>query len=124
MMGSCNKPDCLMENPDFVNKGIPDYAYLAEFKQLIEDNKEGSFRYWITDYTIKDEQEYIQIKIQGKTFCAIADMLVEEAEKLNQLRKVRGKSFQGAEITRLKWKIVESKKAFQFIYLDHEEIID
>ena len=92
-------------------------------KQLSMVDK-SELRYWLKEYIEKENEVQLYFNIQSKELCAVLVLDVEQWNKLEQIRKTKGKGRFNAEFTNLTYKIVQDPINPKFVYNDYDRILD
>ena len=122
---SCNRPDCKNDNPIFDKFSPSSKEYKDELVNQLKaiDNKE--LNYWLKEYEEVNGQEYLKFHIQSDNLCAIIVLTMQHwDDKLKYVKEAKGKSYQGAEFTNLKFDILQDSLTTEFIFKNFERIID
>lgn len=120
---SCNKPNCKNTNPIF-EKFLPESdEYKHELANQIKVIGFENLNYWFDKYSKKNNQESIEIYVQGDSLCAKAILEVKDWSKLKNLRKeVNG--YNGAKLIGLRMRIESVGIKTNFIFEDIDNIED
>ncbi|WKN45936.1 hypothetical protein [Tunicatimonas pelagia] len=122
---SCDRPGCDTTNRIFTTFPSNSLEYKKELATQIEENGLTSLSYWFSEYVENDGQEFMKIHIQGDNICAEGFLFVKEwDEKIENIRRVEGKSYRGAELAGLKFSVENREEEVNLIYQKLERIID
>jgi hypothetical protein len=86
------------------------------------DNSELS--YWFEKYEEEEGNDHLFFLVQGKNLCAIMKLTVNEWDNFENLRRTKGKSYQGAKFLNLKYSILQDSLITDFVYISHDRIVD
>ncbi len=123
VLSSCNHQTCGNSSPE-LDKGLPTTKeYKIELARQIK-RAGNSVSYWIGCYVREKNKDYILVFVQGKGLCAKAYLDVTNNPRMEQFVKVQGRSYSGAELSGLKFKIDSSANNYEFIFEDVDWIVD
>lgn len=121
---SCDRPDCFNDNPVFDENSPDSKVYKDELINELKSVDQTKLKYWLRSYEEKYGQEYLNFYVQGEGLCAVMEMNVKNWDGLEDLRDKRGVSYRGAEFRGLSYEVKRTDYETQFIYKNHERIID
>ena len=82
IFSGCDRPDCENKNSVF-NQSSPDsYHYKEELIKQIESIGTENLTFWYEGNEVRDENDFIKIRVQGKGLCATGDFEVRDWSKL------------------------------------------
>ena len=123
LLAGCRYKEQENKNVIFKTHEPTSNEYKQELVQQVMSNK-SDFTYVFNRYLVIDGQEYIEVRFMKKNFVAMALILVKDWTKMAQLRKVKGISYKNAEIRGLKFGILTNNPHSNFLYKDHDSIVD
>lgn len=121
---ACDRRPCKNTNPVFDRYSSSDIEYKTELAKQIQTIGINNLDYWFDDYLEKNEREYILVYIQGKGLCAKGEILMEEWNKLEGIRKTRGKGYRGAKLKGLELDIRKDSTIVELVYKNVAGIVD
>ena len=125
VLNSCDRTQCENNNSIFLTNNYSSNTYKLELANQIEVIGQENLRYWLEDFVVKDNIEYLVFYIQNDSLCASLELKMNNWNKLESLKKVRGKGRFNAEFKGLRYDIsIQTENEIEFIYLDYDKIID
>ena len=121
---SCDRPTCKNANPIFDDYQPVSTKYKQELVKQLSIVDKSKLRYWLKDYTEYENEVQLHFYIQSKELCAVLVLDVEQWNKLEQLKKTKGKGRFNAEFKNLQFEIVQDSLNPKFVYRDFSRIID
>ncbi|WP_289056185.1 hypothetical protein [Carboxylicivirga marina] len=121
---SCDRPQCTNENPIFEKNQPNSKIYKDELVKQLKTIDQSKLTYWLQKYEEKNGQEYLYFHIQGDGLCAKIVLTMNQWNKLENVRAMKGVSYRGAEFTNLNFDIRQDTIATDFIYKSFDSIID
>jgi hypothetical protein len=121
---ACNRPECNNNNPIFSKFSPENKAYKDELIKQLKSQSKTDLTYWFEQYHNQNGKEYIQVRIQGADLCAEGMLLVQNWGKLENIQRVEGKGYRGAELKNLKFETMQDEVNTELVYQDIEAIID
>lgn len=97
--------------------------YKDKLAQKIQENP-NDIRYYFDHFFKKNNQNYMQLKIQGTDFEAIGFVLIANWKGLENIQKTNGKGYNGAELSGLRLTIESNTDGANLIYKKLDSIID
>lgn len=123
-LGSCSRPACKNTNSIFDSNGIETNVYKRELVKEIERVGKENLTYWLSDYTLQNGNEFITVNIQGEGLCALGLIQVKDWNNLEEIKKTKGVSYNGAELKGLTFDMITNGESIDFIYKNLESIVD
>jgi hypothetical protein len=102
---SCDRPNCENRNPIFDKYNINSLEYKTELLTQIEKYGQDNFEYWLNDYIEENGKDYIIVNIQNDSLCAKCMIQVNSWNKIEGIRKTKGKGYNGAKLKGLTFSI-------------------
>ena len=125
ILNSCDRPQCDTTNSIFLNNHYSSNSYKLELANQINTIGQKNLKYWLKDFVEKDNNEYLVFYIQNDSLCASIELKMNNWNKLEYLKKVKGKGRFNAEFKGLRFNITNlTENEIEFIYLDFDKIID
>ena len=125
LLASCNRPVCKNDNPIFEKFSPSSKEYKNELVSQLKTIDHKELRYWLKEYARVNGEEYLKFHIQSDNLCAIIVLTMQHwDDKLKYVRAAKGKSYQGAEFTNLKFDVLQDSLKTEFIYTSFDKIID
>lgn len=121
---ACDRPTCTNANPIFDQNEPTSKVYKDELATQIKLVDANKLKYWLAKYEKEHETEFLHFHVQGDGLCAQMVLTMKEWDRLENLRKLKGKSYIGAEFTNLVFDIQQGTKQTAFVYKDFGRIID
>ncbi|MBS1773727.1 MAG: hypothetical protein JST82_12785 [Bacteroidetes bacterium] len=115
---------CHNTNPIFDKYPIDSKEYTDELVTQISKSSLSTFEYCIEDYEAKNGKEYMLVRIQNDSVCAKMYLDVTNSNRMENFRKLKGKSYSGAELRGLTFQIQKDSSGHHFIFDDVKRIID
>lgn len=119
----CDQKPCQNTNEILNQNSIDSEIYISELINLIE-NSNAEINYWFNSYIQEGENEYILLDIQSENICAQGKFLVHEWTGIEQIKKVKGKSYQGSRLKGFKFEVDTLNDNKILHYKSVENIID
>lgn len=125
-IASCNMPDCDNQRAIFNEYSPDDELYKKELARIIDSSFDKTDRdYWIKDYRVVGDREYMDVFIQGENLCAVIPMdITDENKRLKHFKEVKGKSYSGAGLRNLKYTINHTDSTVDFVFNSVGRIVD
>jgi hypothetical protein len=120
---SCDRPECQNTNPIFDRFTPAQEEYKLELVKQVK-GRESKLRYWLDRYEEKNNREYLMVFIQGDSLCAKAEILIENWEGIEGIRRVKGKGYSGAELAGFKYDVHFQSERTTFSYRGVDRIVD
>ena len=124
LITACDRPECSNSNPIFEKFDPSTEPYKDELAKQLAIVDQSKLRYWLAEYHEKDGQEYLYCFVQGDGLCAKIMLTVKQWNKIEGIRRTKGKSYQGAGLKNLKFYILRDSGKTKFVYKDLDRIID
>lgn len=121
---SCDRPECVNENPIFENNQPNSKKYKDELVNQLDQIDPSELTYWLQKYDDQDGVESLYFHIQGDGLCAILHLTVNDWNKLENVRERKGVGRRGAEFTNLKFNIIQDSLSTDFVYVSYDRLID
>ncbi|HTM66792.1 MAG TPA: hypothetical protein VL093_10755 [Flavipsychrobacter sp.] len=96
MSVSCDRPECLNDNPVFDQNPPGSTEYNRELVKQMQLTGTKDIRYRYDSSLVRNGHEYMVIHVQGKNLCAVAEVVVEDKDVRRGLRN--GVGYRGAEL--------------------------
>ena len=130
----CDRPACKNSNPIFNNYSPNSEEYKNELAHQLRINKSENISYWFDRYFVENSREFMEIYVQGDSICAKGIIFIRNGSldklggikrlQLEDLIRVKGGGYQGAELDGLKFEEVRDSLTINFVFKDIESIID
>ena len=127
---SCDRPVCKNTNLIFDDYQPVSKEYKQELIRQLSIVDKSNLTYWFKGYTEYENEEQLHFYIQSKKkgsgakLCAVLVLNVEQWNKLEHIRKVRGHGYRGAQFINLQFDIEQDILNPKFVYRDFSRIID
>ena len=121
---SCDRPVCKNTNPVFDKFSPETKEYKDELVKQLKRVDNSKLTYWLDKYQEADTQEFLYIFIQGDGLCAKGVVTVKQWNKLEGIKRTKGKGYVGAKLKNLKLDIYQDSANTELIYRDVDRIID
>lgn len=121
---ACDRPACTNANPIFDQNEPSSKIYKDELVKQIKLVEANKLKYWLAKYEKEQGAEFLHFHVQGEGLCAQMVLTMNQWNKLENVRKLKGKSYIGAEFTNLVFDIQQDTKQTAFVYKDTGRIID
>ena len=121
---ACDRPACTNENPIFDQNEPSSKVYKDELVKQLQSVDATKLKYWLAEYEAQQNEEFLHFYVQGEGVCAKMVLTVNEWDRLENVRRLKGKSYRGAEFTNLVFDIQQDAKQTAFVYKDFGRIID
>ena len=121
---SCDRPVCKNTNPIFDDYQPVSKEYKLELIKQLSLVDKSKLTYWFKEYTEHENEELLHFYVQNKQLCAVLVLNVEQWNKLEQLRKVKGGGYRGAQFINLQFQIEQDSLNPKFVYRDFSKITD
>jgi hypothetical protein len=121
---SCDRPVCKNKNPIFDDYQPISKEYKQELIHQLSIVDKSKLRYWFKEYAEYENNVQLHFYIQSKELCAVLVLDVEQWNKLEHFRKVKGGGYRGAEFKKLQFEIEQDTINPKFVYRDFSKIID
>lgn len=120
---SCDRPKCQNTNAVFDNQRPGSMPYNEEL--IIVTGQNRRVTYYFDRYEEKEGMEYIYVNVVGDSICASAVLtLLDNKSGLDELRKVKGNGYSGAELRGLKYSVYKESDRTELIFSGVDDIID
>jgi hypothetical protein len=113
---SCDRPKCTNSNAVLLQHAPESNEYKAELIKQLNAPGHWDVAYWIDGYTTSNGREYMIAYIQDVTLCAKALLDITKTDELKQFKKVAGKSYSGARLRGLKYRIDSTNGNYDFVF--------
>lgn len=123
-LGSCGRPDCKNTNSVFESNDIESKVYKKELAKEIKRIGKNNLTYWLSSYSVQNEQEFITVNIQGEGLCAKGLLQVNDWKNMEGIKRTKGVSYKGAQLKGLTFEILTNGESIDFIYKSIEGIVD
>ena len=123
-LSSCDRPQCVNDNPIFDTYEVVSEEYKSELANELSTIDYSTLTYWLYKYVNEEDNEYIIVNIQNDSLCAKAKIEVSDWIGLEGYRKAKGISYTGAEVKGFKFDVVQNESGTHFIYKSLDAIID
>lgn len=111
---SCGRPECNTTNPIFISHAPSSPAYKKELITRLQDVNREPLSYWFAGYAVENSKEYLKFDVQGEGICANGLLEVRDwDEKVENIRRVKGKSYKGAELRGLRFTVEGNNLVYQ-----------
>lgn len=120
---ACDRPECKNTNAIFDQFTLDKKEYKSELAKQMQSVGAENLTYWFDKYLKKDDKEFIVIHIQGEGICAKGEILVNDWNKIEGMRREHA-GYRGAELEGLKIAMEEGSSGTNFIFKDIDKIID
>lgn len=121
---SCDRPNCENKNPIFDKYDVNSTEYKMELINQINSFGQENLNYWFDSYMKENEKEYIVVNIQNKYLCAKGMIMVNDWNKIEGIKKTKGKGYVGAKLKGLTFNIEKDVNTIELIYKDIIRIVD
>lgn len=121
---SCYHQECKNVNPIFDNYAPDSKIYMDELAFRLKEIDNSELSYWFEKYEEEEGNDHLFFLVQGKNLCAIMKLTVNEWDNFENLRRTKGKSYQGAKFLNLKYSILQDSLITDFVYISHDRIVD
>ncbi|QRM89772.1 hypothetical protein FG167_11215 [Lacinutrix sp. WUR7] len=121
---SCDRHECINENPIFETNEPNSKKYKDELVNQLNKIDQSKLTYWLQKYDDQNGKESLYFNIQGDGLCATLHLTVNDWNKLENVRKRKGVGRRGAEFTNLKFKIKQDSMSTTFSYITYDRLID
>ena len=121
---SCDRPVCKNTNPVFEKFSPETKEYKDELVKQLKQVNNSKLTYWLDKYQESDAQEFLYIFIQGDGLCAKGVVTVNQWNKLEGIKRTKGKGYVGAKLKNLKLDIYQDSANTELVYKDVDRIID
>ena len=98
--------------------------YKRELARQISSSKAGDLIYTFNKYTRIAGKDYLDVSIKGNATDATALVLVNNWQKLENLKQTKGMGYSGAELKNLRLQITNPNAQPVFIYRGLDKIVD
>lgn len=123
-ISSCDRPRCENKNPVFDEFSIDSNIYKEELIKQINAIGKDNLSYWFYSYYKKNERDYIVVNIQNDSLCTKGEFLVRDWNKIEGIKKRKGKGYVGAELRNFSFDVEKDSLNLDLIYKDLTYIID
>ena len=121
---SCTKSIYNNTNSIFDNYEPSSKEYKEELIKQLSIIDKSKLTYWFKEYIENEKEEQLLFYVKSDELCAILVLNVEQWNKLEHLRKVKGVSYRGCQFLNLQFEIEYDSLHTKFIYKDFTRIID
>lgn len=121
---SCDRPVCKNTNTVFDRFSPETKEYKDELVKQLKQVDNSKLSYWLDKYQETDTQELLYISIQGDGLCAKGVVTVKQWNKIEGIKRTKGKGYIGAKLKNLKLDIYQDSANTELIYKDVDRIID
>ncbi len=97
--------------------------YRNKLANVIESKPE-ELTYTLNKYLQENGREYLDVQVEGNDFEAKGLVLVNNWNKLEDIKRTKGLGYSGATLKGLKVDIQQNDSGAEFIYKDLEKIVD
>lgn len=119
---------CTIIETENSNKKLAAYpANSPAYKQTLAAELKAepeSFTYTLNGYAKKAGAEYLSVRIQRAGFDGVQDVLVNNWDKIEGIRKTKGMGYRSAELKGLKLELVNTGNELAFVYKGVDKIVD
>ena len=119
---SCDRQECKNENTVFESNNFDSEEYKTELISQI--SKYDNIEYWFDKYIEENGKEYIIVNAQNDSICAKAILLVYDWNKIEYIKRTKGKGYRGAKLKGFSFIVEKDSFATDLIYKDILRIID
>lgn len=120
----CDRAECTNTNPIF-DKYTPESSeYREELVKQVERHGKDNIDYWIDGYVAAGNKEYMRVYMQNDKLCAKALLEITGNENLENFRRVKGVSYNGAGLKGLHYQIEKDSNGYYFLFQDVDWIAD
>ncbi len=121
---SCDRPECKNTNPIFDKYQPNSEVYKRELAEQLKNVDSNQLSYWLKDYEEREGQTYLHFYIQGDGLCAVLVLTMQQWDKLERFKEVKGQGRFNAEFVNLKFEIQQDSLTTNFIYQTFDRMID
>lgn len=128
ILNSCNRPECENTNEVFENYLPTNKEYKDELVTQLEKSDESTLRYWVKEYAVRGNEDFIYFDIQGDGICAVIEinMTVEKHNHLTESlhngveskHREIGATRTSIEFFDLEYDIIQDSLHTEFIFRD------
>lgn len=122
-LAACNNASTNTSNSVFEKFSPTTKEYKNELATKVKSNPKG-LQYTFKKLVENDGKDYLDVEVIGNNFKATGLVLVNSWNKLEGIKRTKGKSYSGAEMRGLKLDIEENSSGANLVYNDLEKIID
>jgi hypothetical protein len=123
-LSSCNSFDCTNNNPVLASQPYYSKEYKNELARLMQTEGLESLSYFINSYVEDSTGKYLIVDVEGDSVCAQLALEIGGEECFDNLRRVKGMSYSGAQLSGLEIEVEKSHDSIMFIYSDLKRILD
>jgi len=124
LAASCHTPECDNQNPVFNDNKPTSKIYKDELVRVMKKDSVG-IRFFVGRLYELQNQRQFYVKVKSDSICATMVLNVKRyGPELQQFVKVKGMSYGNAEISNLKFDIVQGKDSTDFVYKSLDGFID
>ena len=124
VISSCNRPECTNNRAIFNEYQPADFECQRELARLIDSIGKDNLTYWVKDFYKSGEKEFMELYVQSDAVCAIAVFDVTSSSGVQQLKKVEGMGYSGAELRRVNYTVHQQDSSIAFVMDDVGDVID
>jgi hypothetical protein len=122
---SCNRPSCESQNTIYQNHSFYSQTYKTELAREITELGDSNLRYWLYEYKIHEDIEYMIVSVQGGELCAKMPVKVLLWDKkIKSIQERKGASYRGARFADFEFDIHQEGDVTDFIYKGMDRIVD
>ncbi len=119
-LSACNNT---ANDPIFSKLSPTSKEYRNKLANVIKSNPE-ELTYTLNKYLQENGREYLDVQVEGNDFEAKGLVLVNNWDKLEDIKRTKGLGYSGAELRGLKVNIQQNDSGAELIYKDLEKIVD
>jgi hypothetical protein len=120
----CDRDKCTNTNPVFDKYPLESSEYREELVKQVETYGKDKIDYWIDGYVTAEDKEYMRVYMQNDKLCAKALLEITGNKNLENYRRVKGVSYNGAGLKGLHYQIGKDSTGYHFLFQDVDWIAD
>lgn len=125
ILTSCTtNKDCQNNNPVFTKNAPGSKAYNDELTRQIALKDNDDITYSILNYEEKDGKEFLHIKVEADDLCATAVMVMTNWNKLEDVKRTKGKGYIGAKLENLTFDVLVTADKTELRYNNLDRVTD
>ena len=113
---NCDRPSCKNTNLIFENYPPDSKEYKEELAKQLAMVDKSKLTYWMDSYQEGNHSQYIIAHIQGDGLCAKIYLTIESDKGIEELLKNKGIGYRGAELTDVKFEVIQDSTSTEFIF--------
>jgi hypothetical protein len=99
-------------------------VYVNELVRQITQTGSDNLYYRFGYYYKENNRDFVVLSAIGKDFCGFFSLEITNSKRLENLVRVKGKSYNGSLWRGLKFDLVSDKMGARFVFKDVERIVD